>query len=139
MLFHKCMIMINVKRVVSFFLFFVRFSRTNVSLLCKVRFKTRPGNGYVMHVLEFISIYLYFKFPHKELNKSLLMKMCIFIPTFFIQFLAAPHQVTGCVKQNVWILVRAGWQEVGILFVYKNTMGFGTLTIFTCLFHVYTM
>ena len=46
------------------------FTRTNASLLSKVHFKTRPGNGYVMHVLEFISVYLYFKFPHTHRIKQ---------------------------------------------------------------------
>ena len=79
------------------------FTRTNASLLSKVHFKTRPGNGYVMHVLEFISVYLYFKFPHThiELNKKPFDENVHIHSTFFIQFLAALHHVTGCVKQNV--------------------------------------
>ena len=80
------------------------FTRTNVSLLCKIHFKTRPGNGYVMHVLEFMSVYLYFKFPHTDthrIKQESFDENVHIHSTFFTQFLAALHHVTGCVKQNV--------------------------------------
>ena len=110
------------------------FSKANLSLLCKIRFKTRPGNGYVMHVLEFMSVYLYFKFPtHGELNKTFWWKCAYSFQLFSSNFwqLLIRLQVASNKTYEFWW--RARWQEVGILFVYKNTMGFGTLTIFTCL------